>query len=227
MGEYAIRKSDGQEIKIGTCEQMYYLRADQVDLIRPLNENNVNPQSAAQAEKIRFRFPFPQEDRNAPGEFEDYDYGLGLYGIEPPEDIEHSFLQFTRNYPQAGGITLSTPCPRSKEGKAAGLKINYNGYNGPVAIHSQRLVGGKLVLIMRCGDCGALWRIPTLEDAQPVLKVLVDYAAKEDAQHKRDEEHHKCKMTNRGDYYREVSRRIVAGYTEENFWTKKADLVLA
>ena len=26
MGEYAIRKSDGESIKIGTCEDMYYLR---------------------------------------------------------------------------------------------------------------------------------------------------------------------------------------------------------
>lgn len=203
MGEYAIRKSDGREIKIGTCEQMYYLRADQVGQVR-WKSGNVDPTKQDEAERIRFRFPFPQEDNIKPGDFEDHDYGLGISSILPPEDIDHGTLQFSRNYPTAHGIGLSTPCPRSKEGKASGFKFFYNGYSGPVQVHSQRLVDGKLVLILRCADCGALYRVPTLEEAAPVLKAL-------------REEHTMDKTLQK--YYCQVADRIEAGYTAPNFWT--------
>lgn len=204
MGEYA--KYNGQEIKIGTCEQMYYLRADQVYLIQPL-PHSVNPRSARDAASIRFRFPFPDEDNVKPGAFENYDRAFPLWGLEVPEDIEHGFLQFTRNYPEQGGIILSTPCPRSKEGKASKLHFVYNGYSGSIGIHSQRLVDGKLKLVLRCMDCGALWRLDTLEDAQPILDKLQEMTKD------------KCGW---GFMASEVAERIVAGYTEPNFWTPKA-----
>lgn len=217
MGEYAIRKSDGAEIKIGTCEQMYYLRADQVEQVLPLR-GNVNPRSADDAASIRFRFPFPQEDGAKPGDFNDHDYGLGLYGVEPPEDIEHYSIQFRASV----GILLSLTCPRSKAGKANPVKVHYNGYSGPVDIHSQRLVDGKLVLILRCGDCGALYRVPTLEEAKPVLDVLEQYAKDRDRETRIANERPGAEQCqSQGDYYREVARRIVAGYTEPNFWTAK------
>lgn len=201
MGEYAIH--NGQSVKIGTCEQMYYLRADQVHLIQP-EPGSVNPRSVKHAEGIRFRFPFPQEDHVRPGGFDSYDYGFGIYGIEPPSDpdsVEHHNLQFTRNYPSQGGILLSVPCPRSKAGKASGLKFSYNGYIGPVHVHSQRLVEGKLVLILRCGDCGALYRVPTLEEARPVLD---------------------CLEKDGSDIAKEIAKRIIAGYTEPNFWNPQS-----
>ena len=68
MGEYAMFQ--GEQIKMGTCEQMYYLRADQAHLVKPL-EGNVDP--IKDAGEIRFRFPFPDEDHVPPGEFNDYD----------------------------------------------------------------------------------------------------------------------------------------------------------
>ncbi len=34
MGEYAKRASDGVEVKIGTCEAMYYLRFEDRDASR-------------------------------------------------------------------------------------------------------------------------------------------------------------------------------------------------
>jgi len=218
---------NGEQIKIGTCEQMYYLRADQVGLIRP-QRGSVNPRSVDHAQSIRFRFPFPQEDNVKPGAFQDHDYGLGLWGIEPPEDIDHGSLQFTRNYPSGGGLLLSIPCPRGKEGKASPVKVHYNGYNGAVHIHSQRLMDGQLRLVLRCGDCGALYRVDSLEDCQPVLDCLEKEAASRD---------HEAKIANQrpgaeqcsspGGYWREIARRIVAGYTEPNFWSKTETPVAA
>ena len=65
MGEYA--KFQGQSIKIGTCENMYYLRADQAAMVQP-ESGNVDP--IRDRESLRFRFPFPDEDNVLPGEFE-------------------------------------------------------------------------------------------------------------------------------------------------------------
>jgi hypothetical protein len=211
MGEYATY--NGQSIKIGTCEQMYYLRADQVHLIKP-ESGSVNPQSASEAGSIRFRFPFPQEDGIKPGAFDNYDYGFGLYGVDVPEDIDHNSLQFTRNYPQSGGILLSTPCPRSKEGKASGLKFAYNGYCGPVYIHSQRLKDGQLKLVLRCGDCGALYRQERLDDCKQVLEALEKLATSNQSDHNRT-------------FYTTIAQRIIDGYTKPNYWSGKPELVTA
>jgi|ERR1700722_4953019 len=68
MGEYAGFRGD--QVKIGTCEQMYYLRADQAHLVRAL-PGNVDP--LKDAEHLRFRFPFPDEDHIQPGAFGDFD----------------------------------------------------------------------------------------------------------------------------------------------------------
>ena len=60
MGEYARRVQDGQEVKIGTCETLYYLRYDQ--------RNQVNYDFGD--EKWFWRIPTPEEDGCWPGEFE-------------------------------------------------------------------------------------------------------------------------------------------------------------
>src|SRR5262245_32043164 len=156
MGEYAIFKKTGQRIKIGTCEDMYYLRHDQRHLVAA--EGGSVDVNGPEAGEIRFRFPFPQEDRMEPGTFEPF-YGLGVWGIEVPEEIDHHWLQFTRNYPNSGGILLSTPCPESKEGKASGLRFSYNGYSGKVQIVQQRIIGDELWTVCECGSCGAKYRL--------------------------------------------------------------------
>lgn len=58
MGEYATRKSDEAEVKIGTCEDMYYLRYEDRDKVRQL-PNSLN---AANELNLRWRLPFPDED---------------------------------------------------------------------------------------------------------------------------------------------------------------------
>jgi hypothetical protein len=56
MGEYATY--NGENIKLGTCESMYYLRADQRHLISGYRFDGGD----------RFRFPFPDEDDIEPGQ---------------------------------------------------------------------------------------------------------------------------------------------------------------
>jgi hypothetical protein len=208
MGEFAQRNSDGSIIKIGTCEDMYYLRADQADQITA-KRGSIDPQSKDQAKSIRFRFPFPEEDNIRPGDFDNYDKGLTAYGIEVPEEVEHRKIQFT-----APGILVSLPCPESQEAKESGLPFHYNGYKGKVQIVQQRLVGGALVTICKCGSCGAAYRLPTIEDAQPIVDAFTKQAAME----RRDFESGRSRDETRGDYFDQVASRIMAGYTQKNYW---------
>lgn len=208
MGEYAQRNSDGSSIKIGTCENMYYLRADQVHLITS-TRGSLDAQDQAIAERIRFRFPFPEEDNILPGDFTDHDKGLTAYGIEVPEDVEHRKIQFT-----APGILVSLPCPESKEAKESGLPFHYNGYKGKVQIVQQRLVDGALVTVCKCGSCGAAYRLPTLDDAQPIVDAFTKQAAIE----RRDFESGRSLDKSRGNYFDQVASRIKAGYTQKNYW---------
>lgn len=64
MGEYAMYK--GSEVKIGTCECMYYLRWEQRYDVKPI-PGNVNP--SFDIESIWFRAPRKSEDGYEPGEF--------------------------------------------------------------------------------------------------------------------------------------------------------------
>lgn len=206
MGEYATRKSDGQTIKIGTMEEMYYLRADQLHLIEP-QRGNYDPRQRKIAENLRFRFPFPWEDKLAPGGEMDHDASLPVRGADLPEEFDHSTIQFRSQR----GILVSLPCPESKEGRESGLKFHYNGYAGKLHIVQQRLIGDQLALVCKCGSCGAKFRLPTLNDAQPIVDALL-----KEADQKEEFPHHATgwdPVT-----LREVARRIVSGYTARNFF---------
>jgi hypothetical protein len=148
MGEYA--KFGGDEVKIGTCENMYYLRADQAHKVTPVR-GNVDP--VRQAADIRFRFPFPDEDCVAPGAFGAYDRGLTT-DVPCPADVEHETM-WRANVPKL-------PCP-----------------GGKVEIIQQRLVDGALVLVCRCSVCEARYRVPTFDEARVIVESLVRQAERE------------------------------------------------
>jgi hypothetical protein len=163
MGEYGTY--EGTEIKIGTCEDMYYLRADQIHLVRSATLDHVDA--------LRFRFPFPDEDDVKPGEFDKYNKGFRVWGIEPPSDghVLHYDVQFkdTGNV----GVLVMLPCPYSTKGKDSGIKYGYNGYRGPAQVVQQRAWNGVWVTVMQCGVCSGLWRLETVEDALPVCEALI------------------------------------------------------
>jgi hypothetical protein len=86
MGEHALYA--GAQIKIGTCEDMYYLRADQAGLVEGL-PGNVDPNDPRHRKEIRFRFPWPDEDGTEPGHFEDYDRSLPVPTATIPDEVSH------------------------------------------------------------------------------------------------------------------------------------------
>ncbi len=206
MGEYA--GYNGQSIKIGTCESMYYLRADQAHLVTP-ESGSVDP--IRDAASIRFRFPFPEEDGTQPGDFEDYSKSLALPGLAVPDEVSHYSVQFT-----AKGYNVSLPCPESVEGREMPHKVHRNGFSGAVRISQQRVWEGRLVLVNECGGCGSKWRCPELADAADVLGHL----ATRSQQEARDEN------WRRSDYFLAVAQRIVDGYNNPPAWVKGGRLAV-
>jgi hypothetical protein len=203
MGEHALYR--GEQIKIGTCENLYYLRAEQAGLVSAL-PNNVDP--VADRDAIRFRFPFPDEDGIEPGGFDDHDRGLVLQDLEPPAELadEHLLVQFNAS----NGYHCSLPCPEGKP--LAGVTFHKNGYGGAVELVQQRYVGDDLVPVLRCKGCGIAWSLRTLVDATPALDALAAMARREE---RTAEQRGTAGNAALAEQYLEVARRIRAGYVSD------------
>lgn len=191
MGEYAEFK--GQRTKIGTCEDMYYLRFDQRFLVGGL-EGNVNPRLDKDAELLRFRFPWPDEDDVEPGAFEDFYRSLAVNGLEPDPHAGHNTVQFSAR----PGYVVSLPCPESHTWPAH-LKVHRNGFAGSVVLVAQRWLLGKLWPVLRCGGCGSMWRemeLPRVEELALRIRCEGDKRAREGGD---------------GGFYQAVADRVLAG----------------
>ena len=205
MGEYAEYK--GSAIKIGTCESMLYLRADQAHLVEAL-PGSVDPMNAKHRDVIRFRFPWPEEDGMEPGSFEPFK-GVTLRDVRSsPASVDHHSVQF-----KAGnGYLVSLPCPEqgdagilslASDGKDHVYKVHRNGHPGATELIEQAWRGGLLVSILKCKSCGTLWRLPELSDAQPVIDAL---HAEADAILRRDGSESSAVRL------RSIADRVLAGY---------------
>jgi hypothetical protein len=156
MGEYANRRPDGARVKIGTCEDMLYLRDDQRGQVYggDLGSGRGYLRDPDVLASLRFRFPWPDEDGTLPGDFEPF-RSLRLDGMPVPAGVEHGSTQFTATYPK-NGYLLSLPCP---EGPDADPRIARNGYGGALKLTAQGWRGGRLVGIAECGGCGHAFRL--------------------------------------------------------------------
>jgi len=197
MGEHVT--FNGEDIKIGTCEDLYYLRADQQHLVN-LGGYNL--------EVMRFRFPWPQEDSIEPGRFEDYNRGMYLHGIEVPAEVYHYSVQFVA---QSAGYLVSLPCPEAGEA-SHGLRVARNGFSGSVKLVQQGYRNGHLAIICQCGGCGATYNLPAIEDARPVIEAIQWEA---DDQRRTAERHDTPGNAEIAGTYEDIIGRIEAGYAQQ------------
>lgn len=177
MGEHATYR--GQTIKIGTCEDMYYLRLDQASSVTP-QRGSVAP-AGRERVHLRFRLPFPDEDHVAPGEFGDPFRAVPIYGttLRAPE---HHSVQFTAH----AGYLTSLPCPESLPEAADGLvagrvdagalgavTIHRNGFAGRLQlVQVKPLADGRAVPILQCGGCKAKFRVESPEEIAEIVVAL-------------------------------------------------------
>lgn len=199
MGEYA--RYAGKLIKIGTCENMHYLRADQATMVEPV-EHSLDP--VARAADIRFRFPFPDEDRIEPGEFEDHTRGVAVTAEVPIlADSHHRGVVFTSET----GFAVKLACPLSRAGLEDGgyrRADRGDGHNvATVRILQQAVRHGALTLVCACAACGARFHLPTLADARPVILACRAAAGLASTNG----------LTSRAIWWTEVADRIAIGYT--------------
>jgi hypothetical protein len=171
MGEYAIRKADRTEIKIGTCENMYYLRFEDRHKVQAL-PGNVDP--VRDAGLLRFRLPFPDEDDMLPGEYEDYNRGLRLHrtvkghmGHDYCEDFtdpETASEPGTIQLRHESGLLLNVPCYHGEKlpEVAAPMQAFWNGKSWSLELVRLRAVGegGELRVypVVECRHCRQAWR---------------------------------------------------------------------
>lgn len=199
MGEH-VKLKYGQEIKIGTCEDMYYARYEQA-------QNFLNAKDRAcylRPDTCRWRFPFPQEDDIEIGMFKDYDLGLSL--CVPNDSVfcckDHDTVSFsTGNNPSMHGfnVNYSLPCPADKNAVdraiQAGFKIGHL-LDNQVAIEiaqQKPVANGDLQVVLRCLWCRTKYRIDKPE-AIALAEFLRGYSE------------------DRKDYYNKVADRVIAGY---------------
>ncbi|HEY3944403.1 MAG TPA: hypothetical protein VGL78_04180 [Solirubrobacteraceae bacterium] len=190
MGEFAIYR--GSEIAIGTCEDLYYLRAQQLPLVKVLTGGQ---SLAGYLKESRFRFPWPDEDDVEPGAFSGYDRSIPVCGYKPPVslNVKHRSVQFKAS----GGYLCSLPCPESGI-HLDGVHYKLNGYPGAAHLCQQRWWTGMLVGVVRCNGCGVRWRLETLRDAEEVAVALRCQADKDDA---------------RANKFHTIADRLLTGYT--------------
>ncbi len=192
MGEFATYQNE--RIKIGTCEDLTDLRADQWPLVTVELDGC---DEATYLEHSRFRFPWPDEDTIEPGHFTDLDRSCLLPGLTAPEEFKdnHGPVQFSA----PGGYLCSLPCPEAGT-ELDGVRIARNGFPGAVQLCAQRWWRGLLVGVLRCKACGVMWRLETLAEAEPVALVLRSEADRLGA--------------SQAAWYHTVAERLLAGYRQ-------------
>ena len=186
MGEFATRISDGQEVKIGTCESMYYLRFEDRFKVRALS-NNVDP--VKDAGELKFRVPFPDEDQIEPGgEYKDYRRGYRLYrqvSEQYGNRIEKHCEDFsdpslcedpgTMQLHNDSGLLLNVKCYHGEKLPAASddVKPFWNGKSWFLELNQLRPVAqadGSLAVfpVVHCRFCDKAWRY-TWADLWPYI----------------------------------------------------------
>lgn len=163
MGEYA--KYNGQQIKIGTCESMYYLRYSDRHNVMP-ESGSLNP---ATTNNLFWRLPFPDEDNIGPGGYSDYNRGLRLYKVEkdhldqsiaidfPADDLQDN--PGTLQLRHESGLLVNVPCHHgAKLPDIQGAEVFWNGKTHSIELAFLKNTDDGVLPVIRCRHCDKMWR---------------------------------------------------------------------
>ena len=178
MGEYAKRKIDGKEFKIGTCEDMFNCRYDQLgEITYPYMSDN-----------LYWRTPTPDEDGTLPG---DYNYSLLREDGYIPWKLRIDTSKFSEedksDMQQTGTIQLKEPrmgllvnirCPHSlpmeqfkinKEGTI--ISMGYNGHQDTLYLKGLKNETNELKMLVECSACRSMWSF-SFNDIEPLIESI-------------------------------------------------------
>lgn len=178
MGEYAKRKIDGVDVKIGTCKSMYYCRYEQrKEVVYPYDTDN-----------FYWRIPTPDEDGTLPG---DYNYSLLREDGYIPWKLRIDTSKFSNDdiadMQQTGTIQLKEPrmgllvnirCPHglpmeqfkiNKEGTV--ISMGYNGHQDTLYLKGLKNEPSELKVLVECSTCGHMWSF-SFNDIEPLIESI-------------------------------------------------------
>lgn len=178
MGEYAKRKIDGVDVKIGTCKSMYYCRYEQRnDVVYPYDTDN-----------FYWRIPTPDEDGTLPG---DYNYSLLREDGYIPWKLRLDTSKFSEedksDIKQSGTIQLKEPkmgllvnirCPHgfpmeqfkiNKEGTI--ISMGYNGHQDTLYLKGLKNEPSELKVLAECSACGQMWSF-CFNEIEPLIESI-------------------------------------------------------
>lgn len=159
MSEMATRISDGNRVKIGTCNSMYYCRFDQLDQIRYDHDTK----------GMLWRIPVPDEDGIKPGDFEHpiihtkyipYDHRIDSSMLKVG-DIElmtgaPGLRQLTDEY---CGLTVNINCYHGLKLPESGKEVMFfwNGKTEPLYLSFLENADDQMFICVSCRCCGKIW----------------------------------------------------------------------
>jgi len=150
MGEYAIRKSDGATIKIGTLENMYYLRYQDKNDVKLISGNYFG---------TNWRIPFTDEDPILPGNYLQHDRGLPLNGYHSKELANNPGQ--TSIVSKDNGIMITMKCYHGEKLPASTDEVKFSfptiGKTDYYQISMIKHFCGKIEPIIKCSLCNKLW----------------------------------------------------------------------
>ena len=178
MGEYAHRKIDGKEIKIGTCESMYYCRYDQIgEITYPYMSDN-----------LYWRIPTPDEDGTLPGE---YNYSLLRDDVYVPRKLRLDTRKFSDNdiseMKKKGiiqlrepkmGLLVNIPCPHglpmeqfkiNKDNDI--ISIGYNVHQDTLYLKGLKNEPNELKVLVECSCCEQMWSF-SFNEIEPMIESI-------------------------------------------------------
>ena len=168
MGEYVTTRS-GDNVKLGTCEHLMYVRKDEVE-----SEAKVNRAAREYLDPTCnwiYRFPWPQEDGQpieAANGREPFDYGNFIFTCEDLE-IDHQEICQHVSANHSYGLNVMIPCPA---GKDFDLKRSHGQIFHPFRIIGERVKPGQCYTVFACGYCDQWFSLGGDEgDAEALNKI--------------------------------------------------------
>lgn len=178
MSEYATRKIDGKEFKIGTCEDMFNCRYDQIgEVVYPYMSDN-----------LYWRMPNPDEDCVKPG---DFNQSLLLRDIYTPWKLKIDASRFSEedkaSMKQQGffqlrepkmGLLVNIRCPhgfpmeqfkQNKEGDI--ISMGYSGHQDTLYLKGLKNEPNELKVLVECSACGSMWSF-SFNDIEPMIESI-------------------------------------------------------
>ena len=178
MGEYAKRKIDGVDVKIGTCKSMYYCRYEQrKEVVYPYDTDN-----------FYWRIPTPDEDGTLPG---DYNYSLLREDGYIPWKLRIDTSKFSNDdiadMQQTGtiqlkesrmGLLINIRCPHGlpmeqfkQNTEGAVISMGYSGHQDTLYLKGLKNEPNELKVLVECSACGSMWSF-SFNDIEPMIESI-------------------------------------------------------